>query len=161
MKKFSFAKLIISVLIAELTGALSAILTGGFSEFSDYYTAPPLQPPPVVFVIAWIILYALMGISAYLIYNAYADKKAIKSVLTVYIIQLAVNFSWSIVFFRFRLLWTGAVIILSLIILVSVMTAMFGRIRKSAAYMNIPYLLWLCFALYLNIATAVINGNAV
>ncbi len=161
MKAFSFTKMIISVVIAELTGALSALLAGGFSEFFEVYTVPPLQPPASVFIIAWIILYALMGVSSYNIYNAYADKNAIKHALTVYIVQLALNFSWSIIFFRFKLLWTGAVIILALIILVAAMIIMFRKIRKSAAYMNIPYLLWLCFALYLNVATAIINSRAI
>lgn len=157
MKHFSLAKFLLFVIGTELVGALSALLTGGFSEFYEIYKAPPLQPPSIVFIIVWVILYALMGISAYLICTADYDRKAVRTALTVYFIQLALNFSWSIVFFRFKMLWTGVLIIALMIILVGIMIYLFYKIRKSAAYLNVPYILWLCFALYLNIATAVIN----
>lgn len=158
MKQFSLAKFLLFVIGTELVGALSALITGGFSEFFDIYRAPPLQPPAPVFIVAWVILYALMGISAYLICTADYNKKAIRTSLTIYFIQLAFNFSWSIVFFRFQMLWTGALIIAIMIILVGVMIYLFCRIRKISAYLNIPYILWLCFALYLNISTALINN---
>lgn len=157
MKQFSLAKFLLFVIGTELVGALSALITGGFSDFFEIYKAPPLQPPAPVFVVAWVILYALMGISAYLICTADYDKKIKRTALTVYFIQLALNFSWSIVFFRFQMLWTGAFIIALMIVLVGIMIYIFGRIRRISAYLNIPYILWLCFALYLNIATAVIN----
>lgn len=157
MKQFSLAKFLLFVIGTELIGALSALITGDFAQFFEIYKAPPLQPPGLVFVIAWIILYALMGISAYLVCTADHDKKVKRTSLTVYFIQLALNFSWSIIFFRFQMLWTGAFIIALMIVLVGIMIFLFGKIRKIAAYLNIPYILWLCFALYLNIATAIIN----
>ena len=157
MKKFSLSKFLLFVIGTELVGALSALMTGGFSEFFETYTAPPLQPPAPVFIIVWIILYALMGISAYLVCQSDARKNEIKTALSLYFIQLALNFSWSIVFFRFEMLWTGALIIGLMIIAVGIMTVLFYKIRKIAGLLNIPYILWLCFALYLNIATAVIN----
>ncbi len=157
MKKFSLSKFLLFVIGTELVGALSALLTGGFSEFFDIYTAPPLQPPAPVFIIAWIILYALMGISAYIICQSDAHKNKIKTALTLYFVQLALNFSWSIIFFRFQMLWTGALIIALMIVAVGTMTVLFYKIRKIAGLLNMPYILWLCFALYLNIATAVIN----
>lgn len=157
MKQFSLSKFLLFVVGTELVGVLSALLTGGFSEFYEIYTPPPLQPPAPVFIIAWIILYALMGISAYLVCQSGGGKGEIKTALTVYFIQLALNFSWSIIFFRFQMLWTGALIIVLMIIAVAVMIYLFYRLRRISALLNIPYILWLCFALYLNIATAVIN----
>lgn len=157
MKQFSLSRLLLFLIGTELVGALSAVLAGGFSEFYATYTPPPLQPPAPVFIVAWIILYALMGISAYLVCRSDAGKNEKKTALSVYFIQLALNFSWSIIFFRFKMLWTGALIIALLITAVGVMIYLFYRIRKISGLLNIPYILWLCFALYLNIMTALIN----
>lgn len=95
----------------------------------------------------------LWGYSAYLIYfsDSSADKKR---ALWLYAAQLAVNFSWSIVFFKYEKLWAGG----GLIVLVVLMITVFKKISPTAARLNIPYLLWLIFAAYLNIATAIING---
>lgn len=67
------------------------------------------------------------------------------------------NFSWSIVFFKYEKLWAGAAVIILLIVLVMLMITAFKKISPTAAWLNVPYLLWLIFAAYLNIATAVIN----
>ena len=83
-----------------------------------------------------------------------ADKKR---ALWIYAAQLAVNFSWSIVFFKYEKLWAGAAVIILLIVLVMLMITAFKKISPTAAWLNVPYLLWLIFAAYLNIATAVIN----
>ena len=157
MKQFSLSKFLLFVVGTELVGVLSALLTGDFSEFFEIYTAPPLQPPAPVFITAWIILYALMGISAYLVCQSDGEKNIIKTALTVYFVQLALNFSWSIIFFKLQMLWTGALIIALMIAAVGFMIYLFLRLRKIAGLLNIPYILWLCFALYLNVATAIIN----
>ena len=157
MKQFSLSKFLLFVVGTELVGVLSALLTGSFSDFFKIYTAPPLQPPAPVFIVAWIILYALMGISAYLVCQSGGEKSEIKTALTVYFIQLALNFSWSIIFFKLQMLWTGALIIALMIAAVGFMIYLFLKLRKTAGFLNIPYILWLCFALYLNIATALIN----
>ena len=137
-------------------GALSALITGDFAGFFDRYASPLLMPPAWLFPVVWAVLYALMGISAYLIYfyDGSADKKR---ALWIYAAQLAVNFSWSIVFFKYEKLWAGAAVIILLIVLVMLMITAFKKISPTAAWLNVPYLLWLIFAAYLNIATAVIN----
>lgn len=157
MKKHSLSDLLLYVLSAELAGVLSALLSGGFSDFYDTYRQPPLLPPAWLFPVVWTVLYALMGISAYLIHSADADEDKKRRALTVYWAQLAVNFSWSIVFFRFEALWGAFAVIIALLALIVLMLIRFGRIRGAAAYINIPYLLWVMFATYLNLATAVIN----
>ena len=99
--------MVISIIAsAELVGALSAMITGDFDSFFDRYASPPLMPPSWLFPVVWAVLYALMGISAYLIYFSHgsADKKR---ALWLYAAQLAVNFSWSIVFFKYEKLWAG------------------------------------------------------
>ena len=153
--KIKYTELFIFIVSAELVGALSALITGDFAGFFDRYASPLLMPPAWLFPVVWAVLYALMGISAYLTYfsDGSADKKR---ALWIYAAQLAVNFSWSIVFFKYEKLWAGAVIIL-LIVLVMLMITAFKKISPTAAWLNVPYLLWLIFAAYLNIATAVIN----
>jgi len=151
MKKFSLTDLLTSVIIAELVGAVSGALAGNFSAFYSQIVQPPLSPPAIVFPIVWAILYALMGISAFLVKNANPDG------LKIYIIQLAVNFSWSIIFFRFRLLALSAIVSIVLLILVGIMIMRFCKISKPAAALNVPYLLWSAFAVYLSVAVYVLN----
>lgn len=155
--KIKYTELLIFIVSAELVGALSALITGDFASFFDRYVSPPLMPPSWLFPVVWAVLYALMGISAYLIYfsNGGADKKR---ALWLYAAQLAVNFSWSIVFFKYEKLWAGAAVIILLIVPVMLMITFFKKISPTVARLNIPYLLWLIFAAYLNIATAIING---
>ncbi len=159
MKKVNIPDLLVFVLSAEAIGAVSALLSGSMKDFFEMYQPPPLQPPSWLFPVVWGILYALMGISAYLIYSKKTDSnvKQIRKALTVYWAQLAVNFSWSIVFFRFEALWAAAVVILVLLVMIVVMMVKFRKISPAAAYLNIPYLLWVAFASYLTIAVAVIN----
>ncbi len=157
MKKHNISDLLLYVISAELIGVVSALLSGGFSDFYDVYKEPPLLPPAWVFPVVWTILYALMGISAYLIHIEPRDTAGRRTALTTYWVQLMINFSWSIVFFRFELLWGSVAVILALLVAVIVMAVRFRRISTAAAYINIPYILWLLLATYLNIATAVIN----
>lgn len=157
MKKHSISDIAIFVLSAELVGAVSALLSGGFADFYDKFTPPPLLPPSWLFPVVWTILYAVMGFSAYLIYSSDADNSSKTKALTIYWIQLAVNFLWSIVFFRFENVWLAFVLILILLTLIIAMIISFGRISPLAAKINIPYLLWVSFATYLNLAIAIIN----
>ncbi|MBQ8614721.1 MAG: tryptophan-rich sensory protein [Ruminiclostridium sp.] len=157
MKKHNIADMLIFIISAELIGALSALLSGGFSDFFTKYEEPPLLPPAWLFPVVWVILYAVMGFSAYIIYSS--DENAIrKKALTVYWTQLAVNFMWSIVFFRFEALWAAFAVIIVLLVLIAVMINRFRKINAKAAYLNVPYLLWVAFASYLNFATAIINN---
>jgi len=157
MKKRNISDILIFVLSAEIIGAVSALLAGSFSDFFDKYKEPPLLPPAWLFPVVWTILYAVMGFSAYMIYNSAADEDKRKNALKIYWIQLALNFSWSIIFFRFEALWLAFAVILALWIMIIAMIAAFRKISPVAALINIPYLIWVTFAAYLNFATAWIN----
>lgn len=159
MKKVNKSDLLIFILSAEAIGAVSALLSGSMKDFFEKYQAPPLLPPAWLFPVVWGILYALMGISAYLIFSAKPkdNGEQITKAMAVYWLQLAVNFSWSIVFFRFEALWAAVAVILLMLVLIIIMMVMFYKIRPLAAILNIPYLLWTAFASYLTIAVAVIN----
>ncbi len=148
--------ILLYVISAELIGVVSALLSGGFSGFFDVYIEPPLLPPAWLFPVVWTILYAVMGYSAYLVSSA-SETKSVKYALSVYWVQLMVNFSWSIVFFRFESLWGALAVIVLLLILIIAMISAFRKVSSKAAYINIPYLLWVMFAAYLNLATAIIN----
>lgn len=156
-KKHSIVDFLIYVISAEAAGAVSALLSGGFGDFYAKYEKPPLLPPAWVFPVVWTILYALMGISAYLIHISDAAKSDKKQALKIYWIQLAVNFSWSIIFFRFEALWAAVAVILVLLALIIAMISSFKKICVIAGNINIPYLIWVAFASYLTIAIAALN----
>ena len=142
--------LLISLLISLGTGVIAGFLTfKSMEQYQEMYR-PPLSPPGWVFPVVWLILYALMGIAAYRIYMK--DPKA--EVLKLYLIQLAVNFLWPILFFNFGWQLFAVVWLLLLWYLVLVMIKEFAKIDEGAAKLMIPYLIWLTFASYLNIAIA-------
>ncbi|MBR4139007.1 MAG: tryptophan-rich sensory protein [Lachnospiraceae bacterium] len=113
---------------------------------------PMLAPPGWLFPIVWTILYTLMGISAYLILRSKASKEDVKDAMTIFYYQLLINLLWPAFFFGFRWYFFSFLWILLLIGFVITMIVKFYKIRKVAAYLNIPYLLWICFASYLNLA---------
>lgn len=152
MKKFNLTDLLIFIITAELAGAVSALIAGNFSVLYSQIIKPPLSPPALVFPVTWGILYALMGISAYMIY-----KTGKNSPLKIYIFQLAVNFSWSIIFFRFKLFTFAAIVSIILFLLVGIMIFAFSKVRKTSALLNIPYLLWSAFAAYLSTGVCILN----
>ncbi len=157
MKKRNIKALIAYILSAQAVGGLSAWLSGNMDNFYSKYQKPPLLPPAWLFPVVWVILYILMAVAAYLVHykpHAVGDKK---SALFLYWAQLAVNFCWSIVFFRFEALRLSVAVIALLLVLIIAMVARFSKINKTAAYLNIPYIIWVAFAAYLNIATAVLN----
>ncbi|MBQ7783770.1 MAG: tryptophan-rich sensory protein [Oscillospiraceae bacterium] len=154
MNKRSKTDALIWIVSAELVGAVSALLSGGFSDFFDKYEEPPLLPPAWLFPVVWTILYALMGYSAYLISSSDASDINKQHCLGIYKLQLAANFFWSILFFRFEALWAAFVLIILLLVLIFSMIRCFSKISPLAAYLNIPYLLWVAFATYLNLSIA-------
>ena len=157
MKKFKLTDLLIFVVTAELVGALSALLAGDFTSFYAEVIRPPLSPPAWLFPVVWAILYSLMGTSAYMIWNNRKNELHRSYALKLYYIQLAVNFSWSIIFFRFRAFALAAAVAVILFFLVGAMILSFRRISPLAAKLNIPYLVWLGFASYLAVAIYFLN----
>jgi len=156
-KSGGLSDLLIFILSAELAGALSGVFAGDFGDVYSSIEKPPLSPPGWVFPAVWTVLYALLGISAYLIHASDGGGKSKSRALVLYWAQLAVNFSWSIVFFGANAYGAAVAVIAALIILAIAMTAVFFGIRRSAGLINIPYLLWLLFAAYLNISVAILN----
>ena len=154
--KIKWTDLIIWIVGTELAGALSALLSGG--NFSAYYNTieqPPLAPPGWLFPVAWSILYALMGVSAYMIWNSGDPRR--KRAVILYGCQLFVNILWTPVFFGLKSLQGATFIVILLLLLIIAMMISFYRISRTAAYLNIPYLLWTFFAAYLTVGVLVLQ----
>ena len=142
--------LIKSLALPLLTGAVAGLLTRNAMQDFEVLIKPPLSPPGWLFPVVWTILYALMGYSAYLIQTSSADAEQKSDALMLYHYQLIVNFLWSIFFFNFGWYLFSLVWLLLLWVLIILMIRSFSQISKTAAYLNIPYLLWVTFAAYLN-----------
>ncbi len=155
MKKFR--PYIISVLVALGVGLLSALITKDYMNIYGILTRPPLSPPSVVFPAVWTVLYILMGISSAMVYSECKGEIACTDALKIYALQLVVNFFWSIIFFRWGMYLFAFVWLLLLIVLVAVMIKRFWEVEPKAAYLQIPYLIWLLFAAYLNFAIFILN----
>lgn len=145
------------ILVSEAVGALSGWLSrDGMQRYMEAIAKPPLSPPPIVFPIVWSILYALMGIGVAKIRLTPSGREQ-NSAVNIFIVQLIVNFFWSLIFFNaqafgFSLLW-----LLLLWTLVLVMILTFLKTEKTAALLQIPYLIWLTFAAYLNLGVWYLN----
>lgn len=147
-----------SAAVTLAVGGLSAILTRKNMNVYKTVAKPPLAPPPAVFPIAWTVLYILMSVSFTRAFLACADsKKEQDKNLTLYGINLFMNFSWPIVFFNFRAFLPALAWLIGLFGVVAAMTARFGKKDKISAYLLIPYLLWLAFAGYLNAGIVYLN----
>ncbi len=155
MKKINLKTLLISIAISLGTGGLAALLTGAGTDFYSSINKPALSPPAWLFPAVWTVLYILMGISAYMIYEGGCSTK--RSALGIYGAQLAVNFVWSLVFFNAKAFLLAFILIVILWILIASMIAAFHKCRPLAAYLQIPYFLWVTFAAYLTWSIYVLN----
>ena len=157
MEKQTWKPYVFWILLTEAVGLLSGWLSReGTAIFSESVVQPPLSPPALLFPFVWAVLYALMGISAARISLLPASPLRTGG-LRLYIAQLTVNFFWSLIFFnlqayRFAFLW-----LLLLWALVLRMILVFRRLDPTAARLQIPYLLWLTFAAYLNFGVWYLN----
>ena len=138
------------IILAEAVGALSGWLTrDGMKAYTETVAQPPLSPPSWLFPIVWTILYALMGIGAARI--SLAPKSKERSLgLNLFVSQLIVNFFWSPIFFNAQAFGTALLWLILLWLLVLAMILVFRKVDKPAGNIQIPYLLWLTFAAYLN-----------
>lgn len=146
-----------SILIALAIGGISAFLTRGNMEMEGVLK-PKLTPPSFLFPIVWSVLYTLMGISSAIIYiNKGKNSPVASKSLIIYAVSLFVNFLWSIIFFNlktylFAFIW---LILLWLLIILTIIN--YKKINTVAAYLQIPYLLWVTFAGYLTYMIFILN----
>ena len=157
MKKQSRKTYAFWILLAEGVGALSGRLTReGTNVYQQTVVRPPLSPPAIVFPIVWSILFALMGIGAARVYLSPASGVRSRGLL-LFFVQLAFNFFWSILFFNLQAFGFAFLWLVALWLLIAWMTVTFWQADKTAALLQIPYLLWVAFAGYLNLGVWLLN----
>lgn len=157
MKKFPWKTYAAWILLAEAVGGLAGWLTReGTKLYTESIVQPPLSPPAIVFPIVWAVLYALMGVSAARIWMAppSGDRRL---GLRFFAGQLAFNFFWSIIFFDLQ--WFGFALawLVALWALIAAMVLVFYRVELLAARLQLPYLVWVAFAGYLNAGVWLLN----
>ncbi len=151
-------KLITSIIGCELVGILGTPFTA--SAIPTWYAAlnkPVFAPPNWLFGPAWTLLYFLMGVAFYLIWKQGWKTKRTRIARNIFLIQLGLNFIWSPIFFGLRAPLLGLIIILALWIMIVVTIKKFYPLSKLAAYLLVPYLIWVSFATLLNAGIVVLN----
>ncbi len=157
MNQINWKPYAIAIAITEAVGALSGFLTReGAQVFGELVVQPPLSPPAILFPIVWGILYALMGFGVARIYESEPSPARTRS-MNLYVVQLVVNFFWSLIFFNAQAYGFAVLWLLFLWGLVLAMILSFRKVDSLAAWLQVPYLLWLTFAAYLNIGVWILN----
>lgn len=156
-EEFLRKDVLVAVLITEAVGLTSGALTA--SDITTWYATlnqPALTPPNWVFGPVWTLLYALIGVSLALVWRE-RDSQVAKVGLGLFVVQLALNFSWSLVFFGGQNPLGGLFVIVPLLVVIAATIVAFDRVDRRAALLLVPYLLWVSFATYLNYSIWVLN----
>ena len=151
MRRKLAIRILISVFICLSIGYLSGFATqSSVDEWYSTLNKPAFNPPNWVFAPVWVVLYILMGVSAGIVWSKGFYHKWVKTALYHFGFQLLLNALWSIVFFGFRQPLAALFVILGLLVLIVFTIKWFKIVSKAAAYLLIPYLIWVCFATLLN-----------
>ena len=148
-------KLFFLVAVCELVGILGSYFT--IPQISGWYQTlnkPPFNPPNWIFGPVWTALYAIMGVAIYMVVTS---GKKIKGAIAVFGLQLALNLLWSLVFFGLHQILLALAIIILLWLAIAGTIIKFAKISKTAAYLLVPYLLWVTFASMLNFFVVILN----
>ena len=142
-----------SILVPVIVGLVVGLITSRFIDYNSL-KQPPLAPPSTLFPIVWTILYILMGVSYGILKSNNLTNQDIDF---IYYLQLGVNALWSVFYFVFKWRLFAFIWIILLAVLVIIMIKKFYDANKTAGLLQIPYLVWIVFASYLNIATYLLN----
>jgi len=157
MGKTNIFKLLVSLTLPLGLGAIAGLFTAeAVPGWYETLNRPSFNPPNWVFGPVWTTLYILMGISLFLIWKQSAGKERNLAIL-VFLLQQALNFGWSFIFFHYNMIGFALIEIIFLWISIVMMLVLFYKIKPVAAYINIPYLLWVTFATILNAAYYLLN----
>lgn len=152
-KKFLWVPFLICLAIPLIPGFLVGLLTNGQNDIYETVRMPEFAPPAILFPIVWSILYVLMGVSLYLIYRNGASRRD----YLLFGAQLLFNLVWPFLFFSLEAFWVAFVWLAVLWLLIFSMILSFCITYPTAAYLQIPYLLWVTFAGVLNFSIASLN----
>ncbi len=149
---------VLSVAAALGIGGLSALITAGNMDLYSQINQPPLAPPSWLFPVVWTILYILMGVSTAMIWQERGkDRAKTDTALSIYALNLFLNFFWSLIFFNMRAFLFAFIWLVALWAVILIMIIRFMKIKPIAGYLQIPYLVWVTFAGYLNLAIYILN----
>jgi benzodiazapine receptor len=151
-------KLVVSVVACQCAGAIGSLFTT--PAIPTWYATlekPFFTPPNWLFAPAWITLYLLMAIAAFLIWRKGLGQEGVKSALLIFLVQLVLNALWSVVFFGLQSPLWGMVVILALWVAILLTIIKFFKLSTAAGSLMLPYILWVSFASALNIAIFVLN----
>lgn len=155
--KFDLKKILISIAIPLSVGGISALIVNGNTDIYSKINQPPLAPPSWIFPVVWTVLYLLMGISLYIVWNTRTDSGKKQLAFLLFGIQLFLNLIWSPIFFGLQLFLPALIVLVFTWIFTAAMIVSFYAISKPAALLQIPYIIWLTFAGYLNFAIYLLN----
>ena len=157
MIKKNWKRILFWVIVSEAVGLLAGLLSRNATElYGQLAVKPPLSPPDWLFPVVWTILYALMGIGAGLVASQPSGADRNRG-LNLMVAQLIVNFFWPLLFFNAQAYGLALLWIILLFVLVIWMTLEFRKVSPLAALLQIPYIIWLLFATYLNAAVWYLN----
>jgi tryptophan-rich sensory protein len=157
MKIVDIGKLLISIILPLSIGAIAGMFTAqAIPEWYATLNQPSFNPPNWVFGPVWTALYIVMGISFFLIWKLEAGKQRNQAIV-IFLVQLLLNFGWSFFFFYFQMIGVALIEIVLLWSTIVLMLTRFYKLKPLAAYLNIPYLLWVTFATALNAAYFFLN----
>ncbi len=148
----------VAIAIPVGVGLLAAWLTKDNMDIYDVLKTPPLSPPAIIFPIVWTVLYVLMGISSAMVYTGRElNCDAAKKGLTYYGASLVLNFSWTLIFFNLQAAFFALICLVALFCLIILTINQYFKVNKWAAYLQIPYAVWVAFAGYLNAGIWLLN----
>ncbi len=150
--------LVLSLVLVAVVAAVggSATATGAGSWYRTI-EKPPWNPPDAVFGPVWTLLYVLMAVAAWLVVREGVRRREVRVALVAYVVQLALNLAWSVVFFGLESPGGGVVVIAALLASIVATIMLFRPLRPLAAWLLVPYLAWVAFAASLNVAVLVLN----
>ncbi len=158
MNQNDWLRLAAAILVCELVGIIGGIFT--FSAIPTWYAGlnkPSFSPPNWLFGPVWTILYALMGIAVFLVWKKGFEKKEVRFAIGVFSLQLALNFLWSFLFFGMKNPGLAFVEIILLWVVIGATIWEFKKIAPKAAWLLLPYWIWVSFAALLNFAVWQLN----
>ena len=158
IKSRDIIKLVISIVACQCAGVIGSIFTT--AAIPTWYAAlqkPPFSPPNWLFAPAWVTLYLLMGIAAFLIWRQGLGQKEVKTALVIFLVQLVLNALWSVVFFGLESPLYGMVVIIALWVVILLTILRFFKLSTAAGALLLPYILWVSFAAVLNVSIWVLN----
>ena len=156
-RKIRWPALIISLAVPLGFGGAAAMLTKKGMQAFQAMAKPPLTPPQWVFPVVWTLLYILMGLACWLVHVSGASEPRREKAVSLYAIQLLMNFAWSIIFFSMRAYLLAFVWLCVMLFVIAAAAVRFGCIDRRAGKLMIPYAVWVAFAGYLNMGVYVLN----